>query len=164
MCPLQSTIESVATNGKPYPFGVRPPELCLELIDTPFDGPRRFRIDSRGDLWIPAFAQGLVYRFRPATRAWTPFELPTGRGDAHYALTVNPTDDSLWISGSNSDSIIRLDPATGISRTFRLPTRLAWARELYFDDAGDLWTSYSNSPSAFYEGGSGSFVRIRPLE
>lgn len=135
----------------------------IEVIDTPFGGPRRFRFDSKGDLWIPAFDEGLVYRFTPKTRQWKSFDLPTGRGDAHYALTVDPKDDSVWIAGSNSDTIMRLDPKTAETLVYQLPTRVTWPRELYFDEAGDLWTSYAMSPSSFMEAGTGSFVRLRVL-
>ncbi|CAM3800757.1 carboxypeptidase regulatory-like domain-containing protein [Parendozoicomonas haliclonae] len=141
-----------------------PATESFEKIPTPFNGPRRFRIDSKGQLWIPAFAQGQVYRYIPSSKEWTAFDLPTGRGDAHYALTVNPKDDSVWVAGSNSDTIMRLDPETGASLVYRLPTRLSFVRELYFDEKGDLWTGYANSPAAFYEQGAGSIVRLRVLE
>lgn len=44
----------------------------FEMVDTPFGGPRRFRSDSRGVLWIPAFTDGLVYRYNPAAKQFTP--------------------------------------------------------------------------------------------
>ncbi len=136
----------------------------FDMIDTPFGGPRRFRIDSKGDLWIPAFVEGMVYRYSPTERKFYPYELPTGKGDAQYSLTVNPTDDSVWLTGSNSDTLMRLDPETRDVKVFRFPSRVTWARELYFDEAGDLWTSYSNMPVHFIEGGTSVFVRLRFLE
>jgi len=137
---------------------------AFDMIDTPFGGPRRFRIDSKGDLWIPAFVEGMVYRYSPAERKFYPYEIPTGKGDAQYSLTVHPKDDSVWLTGSNSDTLMRLDPETREVKVFRLPSRVTWARELYFDEAGDLWTSYSNMPVHFIEGGTSVFVRLRFLE
>jgi virginiamycin B lyase len=136
----------------------------FDMIDTPFGGPRRFRIDSKGDLWIPAFVEGMVYRYSPTERKFYPYELPTGKGDAQYALTVNPKDDSVWLAGSNSDTLMRLDPATKEVKVFRLPSVVTWARELYFDEVGDLWTSYSNMPVNVIEGGTSVFVRVKFLE
>jgi streptogramin lyase len=136
----------------------------FDMIDTPFGGPRRFRIDSKGDLWIPAFVEGMVYRYSPTERKFYPYEIPTGKGDAQYSLTVHPKDDSVWLTGSNSDTLMRLDPETRDVKVFRLPSRVTWARELYFDETGDLWTSYSNMPVHFIEGGTSVFVRVRFLE
>jgi virginiamycin B lyase len=136
----------------------------FDMIDTPFGGPRRFRIDSEGDLWIPAFAEGMVYRYSPVERKFYPYEIPTGKGDAQYSLTVHPKDDSVWLTGSNSDTLMRLDPETREVKVFRLPSRVTWTRELYFDEAGNLWTSYSNMPVHFIEGGTSVFVRVRFLD
>ena len=47
---------------------VDPDDFGIEMIDTPFTGPRRLRFDARGALWIPGFSSGVVARFDPATR------------------------------------------------------------------------------------------------
>jgi len=135
----------------------------FHMVDTPFGGPRRFRTDSKGNLWIPAYTDGLIYRYEPAKDKFTPFEMPTGRGDSTYALAVDPKDDTVWACGSNSDSMMHLNPETGDVVTYRLPTRVTFCREISFADDGSVWTSYSNYPSVSIEGGSSVFVRIKPL-
>lgn len=135
----------------------------FHMVDTPFGGPRRFRTDSKGNLWIPAFTDGLIYRYEPSKEKFTPFEMPTGRGDSTYALAVDPKDDTVWACGSNSDSMMHLNPENGDVVTYRLPTRVTFCREISFADDGSVWTSYSNYPSSSIEGNTSVFVRIKPL-
>jgi virginiamycin B lyase len=135
----------------------------FHMVDTPFGGPRRFRADSKGDLWIPAYAEGGVYRYAPDTGKFTHFELPTGPGDAVYAVNIDPKDDTVWACGTNSDTMMHLDPATGNTVTYQLPSLVTFCREINFDKEGNVWTSYSQYPSASIEGGSTVFVRIKPL-
>jgi virginiamycin B lyase len=133
------------------------------VVETPFSGPRRFRIDSKGTLWIPAYAEGRIYRYDPGSDDFTPYDLPTGKGDSSYALAVNPHDDTVWACGSNSDTVMHLDPADGSFVTYQLPTHVTFCRELDFDEEGAIWTSYSNYPTTNIEGGSPVVVRLRPL-
>ena len=77
----------------------------------------------RGGLWIPGFSSGLVSRFDPATAA--SFESfgscrssPIG-SETPYALNVDPPPITVWICGTNSDSLIRFDPEA--ERLHRLP-------------------------------------------
>jgi len=135
----------------------------FHMVDTPFGGPRRFRTDSKGNLWIPAYTDGLIYRYEPEKDEFTPFEMPTGRGDSTYALAVDPKDDTVWACGSNSDSMMHLNPKNGDVVTYRLPTRVTFCREIGFSDDGSVWTSYSNYPSVSIEGSTSVFVRIKPL-
>jgi streptogramin lyase len=68
---------------------------AIRMIDTPFYGPRRLRFDSKGILWIPAYAEGRIYRFDPRDESFRPYDLPTGRGDMPYALAVDKRTDTL---------------------------------------------------------------------
>ncbi|WP_293884063.1 hypothetical protein [Sphingomonas sp.] len=135
----------------------------FKMIGTPFGGPRRFRSDSKGNLWIPSYAEGNIYKYDPAANKFTRFDLPTGKGDAVYALAVDPRDDSVWACGTNSDTMMHLDPATGKVVTYQLPSHVTFCREINFGKDGTVWTSYSQYPSATIEGGSSAFVRIKPL-
>ena len=48
-------------------------------MPEPWSGPRRFDIDARGVLWIPAYATNELVRLDPATRQFTRFPLPGSR-------------------------------------------------------------------------------------
>lgn len=138
-----------------------PATTHIEMIDTPFPGPRRFRIDSKGVLWIPSYYEGRFFRFDPATREFREFRLPTGEGDMIYALAIDPRDDSVWLCGTNSDTIVHFDPRTEAFRTYLLPSKVSFTRELEVDREGNVWTSTSNLPYFQMEGMQGRVIRLR---
>jgi virginiamycin B lyase len=132
----------------------------IEVIDTPFYGPRRMRADSQGLLWIPSYNSGAFYRFNPADKSFKQYQLPTGEGDMAYALAIDPRDDSVWLCGTNSDSIIHFTPASEQFEVFQLPTRVSFTRELEVDEQGNVWTSTSNMPFYQVEGMRGKIIRL----
>jgi streptogramin lyase len=143
---------------------VDPDSFALEMIDTPFNGPRRLRFDSSGNLWIPAFSSALIARFQPETREFRQFELPIEpRGtETPYALNVDRRNDIVWICGTNSDSIWRFDPESERFTQYPLPTRVTYTREIDFDEHGHVWTSNSNIPAWQIEGGLPRVIRLAP--
>ncbi|MFQ5458580.1 MAG: carboxypeptidase regulatory-like domain-containing protein [Myxococcota bacterium] len=132
----------------------------ITMIDTPFYGPRRLRFDAKGILWIPAYAEGKIYRFDPADGSFRPYDMPTGPGDMPYALAVDKKTGAVWICGTNSDSIIRFDPATEKFTVYPLPTRVTFTREIDIDEEGNIWTSNSNLPGWQIEGGRPKLIRL----
>lgn len=132
----------------------------IRTFDTPFYGPRRFRIDSKGRLWIPAYADGGLYRFDPDTEKFTRYALPTGAGELPYSVALDRRTDDVWVCGSNSDTLIRFQPARERFTVFPLPTRVTFTREIEVDGEGNVWTSYSNMPGWQIEGGRPKVVRL----
>jgi len=150
---------------------IDPDSLEVEMVDTPFTAPRRLRFDSRGGLWIPGFSSGVVARFDPGTRRFETIALPVApRGsETPYALNVDRRRDIVWVCGTNSDSLIRLDPAAraagapdGGFRIYPLPTRVTYTRDVDFDAQGRVWTSNSNLPAWQIEGGFPRVLRLDP--
>lgn len=132
----------------------------LKMIDVPFYGPRRLRIDNDGILWIPSYNDGSMYRYDPKTEAFKRYPMPTGIGDMPYALNVDKKTGSVWICGTNSDTLIRFDPATERFVVVPLPTQVTFTRELDFDTAGNVWTSNSNIPGWQIEGQQPKVIRL----
>lgn len=143
---------------------VDPDDFSVEIVETPFPAPRRLRFDSKGTLWIPSFSKSLVASFDPATRTFRewPLEVPDALGETPYALHVDRRDDTVWICGTNSDSLIRFDPRSERFSVFPLPTRVTYTRELDFDRQGRVWTSNSNAPAWQIEGGVPKVLRLDP--
>jgi len=143
---------------------VDPETLELEMIDTPFTGPRRLRFDSTGKLWIPGFSAGLVSRFDPATREFRSWQLPIepSGSETPYALHVNRKTDEVWICGTNSDTLIRFEPHAQEFTVYPLPTRVTYTREIDFDAQGRVWTSNSNAPTWQIEEGFPRLIRLDP--
>jgi streptogramin lyase len=148
---------------------IDPETLEFEMIDTPFPGPRRMRFDSKGILWIPSFSGNRIASFDPQSRAFDEFELPIEPAgtEAPYTIAINPLNDDVWISATNSDSVIRFQPtaAPGDRYTvYPLPTRVTYTREIDFDKEGRAYTSNSNAPTWQIEGQSGRIIRIDPRD
>jgi len=141
---------------------IDPDSLELEMIDTPFETPRRLRFDSKGGLWIPSFSEGLIVHFDLETREFRRWTLPIEPlgSDTPYALAVDPATDEVWICGTNSDTMIRFDPRKEEFTVYPLPTRVTYTREVDFDAEGRVWTSNSNGPTWQIEGGVPKVIRI----
>ncbi len=141
---------------------IDPDTLDYEMIDTPFETPRRLRFDSKGQLWIPSFSESLIARFDPETRAFETWPLPIEPlgTETPYALHVEPSSDEVWICGTNSDTMIRFEPERERFTVYPLPTRVTYTREVDFDARGRVWTSNSNGPSWQIEGGRPQVTRI----
>jgi streptogramin lyase len=141
---------------------IDPETFEIELVDTPFEGPRRLRFDSKGRLWIPGFSSNTLARFDPGTRRFETWSLPTAPAgtETPYALHVDHRDDSVWICGTASDSLLHFDPATQRFTTIPLPTRVTFTREIDFDSQGRVWTSNSNLPTWQVEGAYPRVIRV----
>ena len=90
------------------------------------------------------------------------WELPTGPAGTElpYALAVAPRTGDVWITGSNSDTLIRFRPATERFDVFPLPTPVSWTREIEFDARGHVWTCTSNASTAPDREGVSRFIEL----
>jgi streptogramin lyase len=68
----------------------------------------------------------------------------------------------VWICGTNSDTLIRFEPASERFTVYPLPTRVTYTREISFDAQGRVWTSNSNVPTWQIEGGVPKVLRLDP--
>ena len=142
---------------------IDPDTFEVEIVETPFTGPRRLRFDREGKLWIPGFSAGVVSRFDPETREFESWPLPIEpRGsETPYALNVAP-DGGVWVCGTNSDTLMRFDPGTEEFTVYPLPTQVTYTREIDFDDQGRVWTSNSNLPTWQIEDAQPKVIRLDP--
>ncbi len=143
---------------------IDPDRFDYEMVETPFETPRRLRFDSKGGLWIPSFSESLIAHFDPGTRRFRSWPLPIEPlgSETPYALAVQPGTDHVWICGTNSDTMIRFEPEAERFTIYPLPTRVTYTREVDFDARGRVWTSNSNGPTWQIEGGVPNVLRIDP--
>lgn len=115
-------------------------------LPTPHSGPRRFDVDAKGMLWIPAYSANLLVRFDPSTRQFTEIPLPI-RDAAPYVVRAEPRSAVLWIGTGAADVLLRYDPAVGRFETYPLQSRGALVRHLAIDPrTGAVWVAYGASP------------------
>jgi virginiamycin B lyase len=144
---------------------IDPKTLAITEIDTPLKGPRRPRFDAQGTLWIPAFDDGGLMKFDPASGRFKNFKLPLLAHDEYevpYALNVHPKTGDVWLTSNMSDRIFRFDPKRESFITYPMPTRVTWLRDLSFARDGGICSSSSNLPAYGIEGGLGSFICLYP--
>ena len=141
---------------------VDPETFEVTMIDTPFTAPRRMRFDSKGRLWIPGFSSNLISMFDIKTGEFKHIEIPVQPlgSETPYALNVDLTTDDVWICGTNSDSLIRYQQASGEFTIYPLPTRVTYTRDIDFSEDGGVWTSNSNAPAWQIETGVPRVIRL----
>lgn len=133
----------------------------IRMIDTPFDGPRRLRIDARGDIWVVAFSAGKLARYEPGTDRFKLFDLPVV-SETPYALNVDRKRGVVWVNGNQSDTLMSFHIESETWRVFPLPRRLTFTREVEIADDGSVYTSNSHFPSWMIEGGQPALIHVDP--
>lgn len=109
-------------------------------------GPRRFDIDSRGDLWIPAYGTNRLLHLEAGTGRVTEHPLPI-RDAVPYVVKLDERTGAVWIGTSAADAILRFDTRTTQFASYRLPSRGALIRHMAVEPrTGSLWIAYGASP------------------
>jgi streptogramin lyase len=134
------------------------------MIATPLHAPRRLRSDRDGNLWIVMFNESAVLRYEPSKEKFTTFELPVvPRGsDTPYSLNVDRQRHQVWVTGTNSDSVQRLDIASGQWRFFPLPRRATFTRDVEFGKDGQVFLSSASFPSWHIEDTQPTLIQLQP--
>ncbi len=119
------------------------------LLDFPEgEGPRRMTRDDAGNLWVALFGSGEIARIDMATGQRTAtYPLPD-RAAAPYAVTWDARRHCVWVATANSDTLYRVDAATGATSIIPLPRRMGYLRQIGLRaDTGQLVASYGNYPA-----------------
>jgi streptogramin lyase len=144
---------------------VDPKTMEVQEFDTPLRGPRRPRFDKDGILWIPAFDEGALMRFDPATAKFETYKIPgvaAGEYETPYALNVWRPTGEVWMAANNSDRVLRFSPATKTFLSYPSPTRVTFLRDFSFTKEGRVCTSQSNLPAYAIEDQRPSYLCIDP--
>lgn len=101
--------------------------------------PRRMATAPDGSLWVTLYGSGKLAQVDPlAARVLREVALPAGPGGGPYAVTVDGAG-MVWVNEIETDTVLRLDPASGEQRLVKLPTRGAGIRKMVVDAQGRLW-------------------------
>lgn len=110
-----------------------------EVILEPGSAPRRMAAAPDGSLWVTLAGNGKLICVDPvAGRVVKEYELPAGPDGKPYAVTVDAAG-GVWANEISTDTVVRLDPATGRFRTFALPSKDVGIRKMVVDAEGRLW-------------------------
>lgn len=136
----------------------------VTMVDFPFSGPRRLRIDADGNVWIVAFQDSLLVKYVPTTGKFTPYQLPV-INEVPYALNVDRDRGVVWVNGNQSDTILAFDIASEQWQVYPLPRQRFFTRDIEISESdGAVYTTNSHFPTWQSEGGVPTLLRIAPLE
>ncbi len=177
-------IDNVST-GVPLPYGIDltpdgkvwvarlhtqeiasldPDTGTITMIATPLKNPRRLRADRDGNLWIGMFSESAVLRYEPAKAQFTKFDLPVQPlgSDTPYSLNVDRKRHQVWVTGTNSDAVHRLDIASNRWTHFPLPRTATFTRDVEFSEDGRVLLTNGSFPSWHIEDYKPTFIQLNP--
>ena len=135
----------------------------ITMIDFPYNGPRRLRVDADGIVWIVAFQDSLLVKYDPEAKKFTSFELPVVN-ELPYALNVDRKRGVVWVNGNQSDTIMAFDIATEQWKVYPMPRQRFFTRDIEVaEEDGAIYTTNSHFPTWQSEGGTPTLLRITPL-
>ena len=143
---------------------VDPDTGVVTMVKTPFKGPRRLRSDRDGNLWIVAFNESQIARYVPKSGEFTRFDLPLlpKGSDTPYSLNVDRARHQVWVNGTNSDSVYRLDIALGQWSQFPMQRRVTFTRDVEISPKGQVYVTSASFPSWHIEDGQPTLMEITP--
>jgi streptogramin lyase len=135
----------------------------VTMIDFPYNGPRRLRIDGDGMVWLVAFQDSLLVKYDPNTGVFNSYELPV-INEIPYALNVDKKRGVVWVNGNQSDTILSFDIATETWKVYPMPRQRFFSRDIEIsEETGAVYSTNSHFPTWQSEGGMPTLLRITPL-
>lgn len=136
----------------------------IEMIKTPFIGPRRLRSDNLGNLWITSYAESAIAKYDPKLKTFEMFDLPVIPlgSETPYALNYDSKRNWVWVTGNQSDNLFALDLNKKTWKIFPLPKRTSFTRDIEFDQEGNAYVSNSNFPSWHIEDAQPTLMKVDP--
>jgi streptogramin lyase len=136
----------------------------VTMIDFPYAGPRRLRVDADNNVWIVAFQDSLLVKYEPKTKAFTKYELPVVN-EIPYALNVDRARDTVWVNGNQSDTIMAFDINNESWKTYPMPRQRFFTRDIEIaEEDGSIYTTNSHFPTWQSEGGVPTLLKIEPIK
>jgi virginiamycin B lyase len=135
----------------------------ITMIDFPFEGPRRLRVDAQGMIWIGAFQDSLLVKYDPVAAEFSSYELPVVN-EIPYALNVDKKRAVVWVNGNQSDTILSFDIASETWKVYPMPRQRFFTRDIEIsEEDGAVYTTNSHFPTWQSEGGVPTLLRITPV-
>ena len=133
----------------------------VRIISTPFNGPRRLRIDAQGNIWIAAFSDGKLAMYDPVVDEFRLYDLPVV-SETPYALNVDRKRGVVWVNGNQSDTLLSFHIESETWRVYPMSRRQTFTRDIEIAEDGSVYTSNSHFPSWMIEDGQPTLIHIDP--
>jgi virginiamycin B lyase len=113
--------------------------VITEMTMAAGSRPRRMATAPDGSLWVTLYGNGKLARVDPAAqKVVKEYALPAGPTGGPYAVSVDAAG-IVWANEIQTDTVVRLDPATGAMRVVILPSKNVGIRKMIVDADGRLW-------------------------
>jgi virginiamycin B lyase len=136
----------------------------VEMIKTPFWGPRRLRADKDNNLWITSFGESKIAKYSPQDKTFKLFDLPVNPkgSETPYSLNVDKPRDLVWVTGNQSNAAYVFDIKKE-KWVYSIPfaRQTTFTRDFDFDQYGTAYTSNSNFPSWQIEDSQPTLIQIK---
>ena len=110
----------------------------MEISTGPGSLPRRIAAAPDGMLWVTQYGNGKLAKIDPAAaKVVKVYALPAGDAGP-YAVNVDGAG-IVWANEINTDTVVRLNPATEEMRVVKLPSKNVGIRKMTIDASGRLW-------------------------
>ncbi len=140
---------------------IDPNDHSVTMIELPFNGPRRLRVDADNNVWMVAFQDSLLVKYDPAADKFTKYELPVVN-ELPYALNVDRERGVVWVNGNQSDNVFSFSIADERWAVYPLPRKRSFTRDIEIAEDGSVFTSNSHFPSWQIEDGQPTLIHIQP--
>jgi streptogramin lyase len=121
---------------------------------TPNSNPRRGYMDPQDRLWFTEYRAEKIAMFDTKTERFTEWPVPA----YSWPYDVMPDKNGeLWTAGMSDDRVTRVDPKSGQTTQYQLPSRTNVRR---------VWIDNSTTTPTMWFGGnhSASIVKVEPLD
>ncbi|MBB6520245.1 virginiamycin B lyase family protein [Pseudoteredinibacter isoporae] len=135
----------------------------VSMIQTPFKGPRRLRVDADNNLWIVAFQDSQLAKYDPRTKKFTMYDLPVVN-ELPYSLNIDRPRRMVWVNGNQSDTIFSFDIDKEEWLVYPMPRKRTFTRDIEVGEDGSIYTSNSHFPSWQIEDGQPTLIRVKPTD
>lgn len=109
-----------------------------EISTGPGSLPRRIAAAPDGMLWVTLYGNGKLAKIDPAAmKIVKVYPLPAGDAGP-YAVNVDGAG-MVWANEINTDTVVRMNPATEEMRVVKLPSKNVGIRKMAVDANGRLW-------------------------
>ncbi|MCB1180129.1 MAG: lyase [Leptospiraceae bacterium] len=134
----------------------------VKMLDTPFQGPRRLRIDNENNVWIAAFPEGAIVKYTPEDGKFKMFPLPTAVDgvETPYSLNVDRPRNLVWVNGTSSDNLMTLDIKTEEWKVYPMSRKVTFTRDVEFSKTGKAYTCNGAFPSWHIEDGQPTLIEV----
>ncbi len=140
---------------------INPEDDTVTMIKTPFEGPRRMRVDADNNVWIVAFQDSQLVKYLPKTGKFVHYDMPVVN-ELPYSLNVDRERGIVWVNGNQSDTVFSFDIQSEQWMIYPLPRKRSFTRDIEIAEDGSIYTSNSHFPSWQIEDGQPTLIRIRP--